>query len=255
MAKYFPPRVINGIAVTLLSSALALTPASADSEQATDTRSGTPSPTPAAPIGAFSFTYGLSGSGVPFSIAADRTLEREGEDGWKMEIRARNILGSIRETTRFSWQDCTPQSTSYSYRRRGLGRTREANLDIDRDTNIAVAHRDGRDAQEFDIDDATTDILSQTLGLQCRLMRGERDDISIDVASERRRETMIYQATGEENVRVPAGRFDAVRVIRVRDDDSDRQTLLWFAPELDYALIKMVQDDGDGQYEMVLRSR
>ena len=172
-----------------------------------------------------------------------------------MEIRARNILGSIRETTRFSWQECTPQSTSYSYRRRGLGRTREATLDIDREASTAIAHRDGREPREFDISDTTTDILSQTLGLQCQLMRGEREDIAIDVASERRRETMVYRAEGEENVRVPAGRFDAVRVIRVRDDDSDRRTLLWFAPELDYALIKMVQDDGDGQYELVLRSR
>lgn len=237
----------------MLSTALALAPASADTEtpeKATRT---------AVPISPFSSTYGLSGSGVPFSIAADRTLERDGkrdgQDVWKMEIRARNILGSIRETTRFSWQDCTPQSTSYSYRRRGLGRTREASLDMDREAGIAIANRDGRDPEEFEISDNTTDVLSQTLGLQCRLMRGERDDIAIDVISERRRETMVYQVTGEENVRVPAGRFDAVRVIRVRDDDSDRQTLLWFAPELDYALIKMVQDDGDGQYELVLRSR
>ncbi|WP_111656210.1 DUF3108 domain-containing protein [Isoalcanivorax indicus] len=241
MGKHFLNRVTSGITLISLTGLLALS-ANADTDKAPPV------------IQPFSMTYGLSGSGVPFSIAAERTLERRNDGSWKMEIRARNWLGSIRETTFFTWQDCVPQSTAYEYRRRGLGRTREARLELDRDAGTALARRDGADDRTYEIGDHTTDILSQTLGLQCALMRGQRDNISLDVASERRREDMVYQVIGEESVRVPAGRFNTLKVERVRDDDSDRQTLLWFAPELGYALIRMVQDEGDGQYELVLRN-
>lgn len=238
----------NPVSCALLGLALGAATFSSALKAETETESAPPTIQP------FNMTYGLTGSGVPFSISADRTLEKEGDGTWKMEIRARNWLGSIRETTRFTWDDCTPQSTVYEYRRRGLGRTREARLELDREAGTAVATRTNSDDRHFEIDEDTTDILSQTLGLQCALMRGERDSITLDVINERRREPMQYQVTAEESIEVPAGRYSALKVERVRDDDSDRQTLLWFVPELGYALARMVQDDGDGRYELVLRS-
>lgn len=209
-------------------------------------------------IAPFSNTYNFSGAGVPFSIKAERTLRAlPGTDVWEMQIRARNLLGEIRETTRFRWDSCLPISEYYGYYRRGLGRVREAALTLDQAAGQAVLHRDGALYREFAITDNTTDILSQTLALQCLLENGRLDDepMTFDVASERRLEPMTYVVTGRESLRTPAGRFQTIRLERLRDDDSGRRTLLWFAPELGHTLVKMIQDDDGDAYELVLRSR
>ncbi|WP_008736973.1 DUF3108 domain-containing protein [Isoalcanivorax pacificus] len=207
-------------------------------------------------VAPFTLAYSFSGSGVPFSISAERTLKPVGDGQWEMQIRARNMLGEIRETTRFSWtEECLPQSLYYGNYRRGLGRERQATLTLDQRTGLATLTRNGEFSREFEIDADTTDILSQTLALQCLLQRGESGATTLDVASERRREPMTYQRLGEERVRTAAGRFNAVKLERVRDDDSGRRTLLWFAPELDYTLVRMIQDNGDDEYELELKRR
>lgn len=209
-------------------------------------------------IAPFSHTYNFSGAGIPFSIKAERSLRNlPGTDVWEMQIHARNMLGEIRETTRFSWRGCLPISEHYGYYRRGLGRVREASLALDHASGQAVLHRDGVRARDFAITADTTDILSQTLALQCLLESGQVGDgpITFDVANERRLEPMSYVVTGKESLRTPAGRFQTLRLERLRDDDSGRRTLLWFAPELGHTLVKMIQDDAGDSYELVLRSR
>jgi hypothetical protein len=207
-------------------------------------------------VAPFTLAYSFSGSGIPFSINAERTLRPVGNGQWEMQIRARNMLGEIRETTRFNWAgQCLPQSVYYGNYRRGFGREREAALVLDQRNDLATLTRNGEFSREFEIGARTTDILSQTLALQCLLQRGESGTTTLDVASERRREPMAYRRLGEERVRTAAGRFNAVKLERVRDDDSGRRTLLWFAPELDYTLVKMIQDNGDDEYELELKRR
>ena len=206
-------------------------------------------------VAPFTLAYSFSGSGVPFSISAERTLKAIGNGQWEMQIRAKNLLGEIRETTRFTWHECVPRSHYYGNYRRGLGREREAALVLDHNNGRATLTRNGEFSRDFEIGRDTTDILSQTLALQCLLQRGGTGATTLDVASERRREPMTYQRLGEERVRTPAGRFNTVKLERVRDDDSGRRTLLWFAPELDYTLVKMIQENGDDEYELELKRR
>jgi hypothetical protein len=197
--------------------------------------------------------FRLSSSGIPISINAERRLRQLDDNRWQMSVEAKNLLGRVREVTHFSWNECTPQTTHYSYLRQGLGQKKEASLTLDRTRQRANSKSSNGTTRRYPIDDYTTDKLSQTLALQCMLQRGDQV-LSIDVADERGRETLQYHIHGEENLATPAGSLRAVKISRIRDEGQGRQTWLWFAPDYDFALVKLVQEEDNQRHEMVIRS-
>ena len=202
-----------------------------------------------------SAVYSLSGGGWPFTIRAERTVKQRSDGSWEMVIRAGNLLGEVRETSRFHWKDdCMPQSFYYGYLRRGLGMRREAEVRLDYERNVAVSQRHERDEETFDITPGTTDQLAQGLALQCMVARGD-ETMELDIVDERRLRTMKYQVLPEEKVPTRMGRMKAIPVERVRDEDSDRVTTMWFAPEMDHALVRMLQEEDGDRFELQIRER
>lgn len=196
--------------------------------------------------------FRLSSSGVPISITAERRLSQLENGLWQMEVEAGALIGKVREVTEFRWNQCTPQTTRYTYLRQGLGQKRKALLVLDRESGTALAVRANGQRREFPIADSTTDKLSQTLALQCMLSRGD-PELVVDVADEKGREQLRYRRDGEELLQTPAGPLQTVRLVRERNDSS-RQTWLWFAPEHNFALVKLVQEEDNQRHEMLIRS-
>lgn len=204
---------------------------------------------------AFSYQYGFTGAGIPFSISATRSLRAIGDNQWQTELSAKNFLGSIRETSTFHWLGCVPITTHYEYKRKGLGQSRSAQLTLAQQdaTPNAVLTKEGKISREFDIASDTTDMLALPLAIQCRLQqRGDSAPLAFNVASEKRHETINFRIMGTEMVKTPAGQFKAIRVERQRNGNASRNTLMWFAPEHNYALVRMKQEDGSSTYEMKL---
>ena len=189
---------------------------------------------------------------MPFSIRAERTLRQVEGGVWQMRIEASNWLGEIRETTLFSWHACLPRTTYYGYRRRGLGQSRRTDIHLDREQQIAVLYRDREEVRSYPITADATDLLSVSLALQCQLARGD-EHFQLDVANERRVNEYQYQRLPPERLRTPIGRLDVIPVQMIRDSDSERNTTMWFAPSLGYALVRMVQEDDGERYELMIR--
>lgn len=200
----------------------------------------------------FSQEFRLSSSGVPISINAERRLRQLDDGLWQMEVEAGALIGRVREVTRFRWDQCTPQTTRYTYLREGLGQKRRAEVVLDRDTGMAMATRTNGKNREYPIAESTTDKLSQTLALQCMLSRGD-SELVVDVADEKGREQQRYRRDGEEILQTPAGPLRAVRLVRERSNSS-RQTWLWFAVDHNFALVKLVQEEDNQRHEMLIRS-
>lgn len=196
--------------------------------------------------------FRLSSSGVPISIAAERRLRQLDDGTWQMEVEAGALIGKVREITEFRWDQCTPQTTRYSYLREGLGQKRKALLVLDRETGTALATRTNGQQRQYPIADSTTDKLSQTLALQCMLSRGDTD-LVVDVADDKGREQQRYRRDGEEVLQTPAGALRTVRLVRERSDN-DRKTWLWFATDHNFALVKLVQEEDNQRHEMLIRS-
>jgi hypothetical protein len=68
-------------------------------------------------------------------------------------------------------------------------------------------------------------------------------------------EVYDFRVLGEERVRTKAGLIDAIKVERVRDPtQSSRKTVLWFAKDWDYLLVRLHQVEKDGkEYQIMLK--
>ncbi|MNN37965.1 hypothetical protein D3C81_1519380 [compost metagenome] len=68
-------------------------------------------------------------------------------------------------------------------------------------------------------------------------------------------ETYDFRVLGEERVRTKAGLVDAIKVERVRDPtQSSRKTVLWFAKDWDFLLVRLHQVEKDGkEYQIMLK--
>ena len=203
------------------------------------------------PVAPFKQTFVLTSTGVPFSITAERRLKADHNGIWHMSVSADNWLGEITESTAFSWQSCVPQSSQYRYKRVGLGKEKYAVVAFDQAAGEAHVRRDDR-RKSYPITGTTTDKLSQTLALQCMLSRGDMA-LELDIADESGLDRIQYRRVGEEVLNTPAGKFSTVKVERVRETGSDRETLMWFATDQQYALVQMVQREDDKTHTLVIR--
>lgn len=204
-----------------------------------------------APLAPFKQSFVLSSTGVPFSITAERRLTVDAKGIWHMSVSADNWLGEITESTAFSWQNCLPQSSLYRYKRVGMGKKKYAVVAFDQAAGEAHVRRDDR-RKSYAITGTTTDKLSQTLALQCMLSRGDMA-LELDIADESGLDRIQYRRVGEEILSTPAGKFSTVKVERVRDASSDRETLMWFATDQQYALVQMVQREDGKTHTLVIR--
>lgn len=205
-----------------------------------------------APVAPFKQTFVLSSTGVPFSITAERRLKVDANGIWHMSVSADNWLGEITESTAFSWQNCVPQSSQYRYKRVGLGKEKHAVVAFDQVAGEAHVRRDDR-RKSYPITGTTTDKLSQTLALQCMLTRGDMA-LELDIADESGLDRIRYRRVGEEILNTPAGKFSTVKIERVREPDNERETLMWFATDQQYALVQMVQREDDKTHTLVIRN-
>lgn len=196
--------------------------------------------------------FRLYTAGLPIAVAAERRLSRVDGDTWQLELVASNLLGSIRETSRFTWAGCVPRTLEYRYLREGLGREREAVVRLDRAAGLARVQHSRRGELEYAIGPDTTDKLALSLGLQCLLREGGA--LVFDVAEEKRRSEHRFVVEGEELLETPAGTLRTLRVLRDRGEDSERQTRLWFAVERDYALVRLVQEEDGKRHELMIEA-
>lgn len=66
--------------------------------------------------------------------------------------------------------------------------------------------------------------------------------------------TYGIKVLGKEELKLPYGRLDTIKVKLIRDSNR-RETFAWFAPELDYNLVRLQQfKEGDEQGDIRLRS-
>ena len=55
---------------------------------------------------------------------------------------------------------------------------------------------------------------------------------------------IIYLLQGFEDVETPFGKFNALKVVREFSPEEDREQIYWFAPDLDFSIVRILNVDG-----------
>lgn len=209
----------------------------------------------AAPLSPFRAIYTTEMDlGISLSGEAVRELRRDPGDRWHFSSEASAMMAGIREVSEFDYADRkTIRPFRYDYHRKVLGKSRRASLDFDWAAGkVTTVVKD--QPWKMTVGPGTQDKLSYQLQMRLDLKAGLQT-LSYQVADGGKLKTYNFAVTGQEQVETPYGTFQAVRVVRDRGKDADRQTLIWFAPELDYLIVRLQQTESDGKtYALLLKN-
>ena len=200
-------------------------------------------------IATYEAEYSARYSGFP--IKAEHSL-RQTSDGYELRIEARNFLGKITEEEQFHLdaQGAIVPDT-YRHDRSIMRNTRKESMAVDHTGMRILSSRKGEQS-ELDFEPGQLGPLSHQLEL-ARDLRGGVEDLSYAVIIRGSVRDYRYQRLGEESMNTALGTLRVVKLERVRDD-SDRETLLWLAPELNYQPVLLRQIEDGSSYELTLQA-
>ena len=199
----------------------------------------------------FTATYKAKYRGI--GITATRSLETLADGSQKFTFSADSFIANLKETSQFHWNDndhIIPEH--YTYTRGGLGRDRKAVLNFDWSKNQVKNDVQGK-PWNMSIPDLALDKLSYQLQLRTDLINGKELG-EYQIADGGKLKQYGFEVLGEEELKTPAGRFQVVKVKRLREQDDERQTVIWFAKNWDYMVVRLQQEEDDKSYEIDLVS-
>lgn len=227
-------------ALLLVLSALVPTQSSPAGEEARVQRDDTPvAPTP------FSATYKTSlEHGLRLRGTATRTLHQQSDGNWILRINANSFIASIEESVIFQWKDNRVVPMHYHYRLSGWAIRNRSNT-IDFNWEQAEAYGDFRGRKvTVPLREGALDPLGFQQQLLMDLKAGKKEMV-YQVVEHRGYDESRFAVMGEEEITNAAGDNRAIRLEKIRED-SKRETVMWFAPELGYILIRLLQVEPDG---------
>lgn len=210
----------------------------------------------AEPIAPFHADYQLIRNGEHIGEASIELIM--GKDGFQFSTRSEGTEGlagfagvRIEENSTFRWQDGKPETLHYRYFQKAAWKKRNRSVDVDHAARrINATDNDGSTA--LDYAPATVDRNLVVLALAADL-KAKRETLEYRVADKRAIDTHRYRASGHETIETARGRFDCIRVERIREKPG-RTTTTWIAPALGFTPVRIVQNEPDGEtLEMLLR--
>jgi hypothetical protein len=163
------------------------------------------------------------------------------------------MIASLTEESTLTLDKDTLLPQSYHFERGGLGKAKKADLDFDWNSKM-VTGTDRGDAVKIPLNRGMVDKSTYQLALQHDVAAGKKT-MSYQVVDDGEVDTYDFRVLGSEKVETKAGKIDAIKVERVRDPtQSKRTTVLWFAKDWDYLLVRLQQVETDGkEYNIMLQ--
>ena len=188
--------------------------------------------------------------GISFGGDAVGVLQRDG-DRWVSSLSAEALIARVNEFSEFTVQNQTVQPQHYEYHRKVIGGDKDAVLQFNWNTGT-VLNDVAKKPWTMDVAAGTQDNLSYQMQLRLDLAAG-KETLVYKVADGGKIKTYPFIKLGTETVTTAIGSFEAVKVQRDRGTDRKRNTYIWFAPELDYIVIKLQQVEKSGkEYSLLI---
>ena len=206
----------------------------------------------AAELQPFSASYTADWKQLPFSGKAERSLQAQDNGTWKLDFSASMLVASLNETSWLSLVNGDIQPHQYRYSRKGMGKSKKIKQNFDWNPQLATGSDRGKPI-DVTLIQGIQDKSSYQLALQRDVAAG-KTSMSYQVLDGNDLDTYDFRVLGEEKVDTMVGTVDAIKVERVRDPtQSKRITVLWFAKDWDFLLVRLQQIESDGkEYQIIL---
>jgi len=145
------------------------------------------------------------------------------------------------------------QTHAFDYQRTGTGSDKAFAATFDHEQQVVLDQQQQPLSLEWSSDLMDEGTMVQQL--QHDLAQSEQAEFDYRIVDEKGYEDQMLFVRGQtETLSLPYGEIEAIKVERVREN-STRETIYWFAPALDYVLVKMLQrEDGDEVATLALKT-
>ena len=207
-----------------------------------------------APLAPYEARYTASMSkGVSLNGEGVRELTDQGNNVWLYRTDVDSFIADINESLIFRWENGQVILLRYRYHLSGfLIKDRKQSIDFDWQAGTATGSYRG-EKFEVELRDKTLDPLGYQLQLHQDLKAGKRD-VTYQVLDKGDYDDDRFAVIDEDSLGDNGRTMNTLKAEKVRDEDSKRQTLMWFDPARDYLLVRLLQVEPDGsEYELKLK--
>jgi hypothetical protein len=159
------------------------------------------------------------------------------------------FLSDIRsETSFFSFDNLQLYPHTYAYSRSGTGSDKSTKIQFDAEKSKITINQ----AQPIDWTGQLDNQLYR-LDVQLKLASGKREFLYDIINNRGEHRHYGLKVVGKEQLDLPFGMIEGIKV-KIERNNSSRETIAWFSPQLNYQLVKLKQyKDGDEQGEIRLK--
>ncbi|KPQ01149.1 DUF3108 domain-containing protein [Marinobacter sp. HL-58] len=205
------------------------------------------------PLHPMELSYNASmDKGISLNGSARRSLEERDDGTWRFRTDVDSFIADIDESLIFRWENNQVIPLRYRYELSGfLIKDRKEAIDFDWDNMVVSGHHEG-DRFSLDLEEGAMDPMGYQLQLSQDIKAGKRE-MEYRVIDKGRYDTDRFAVVDEETLNANGEEIRTLKAEKVRDSDSKRQSLMWFAPDRDNVLIRFLQVEPDGsEYELTL---
>lgn len=185
----------------------------------------------------FLATYATTLNGMPLGIDLRMQMSAQDNEQWLLALDAESMMMDYTESSLFRWKDCRAEPLRYRFQFKGFGVDRKLWLDFDHDRKLARGES-RKGPVSFPFPEDVMDELGLSFAARCQLLRGETE-VTYNIASTNGMKVLNYRVVGEELLKTPYGKLQAIRVERTRTKTEKRRSTLWLAPSLGYIMVKL----------------
>lgn len=206
----------------------------------------------AAPLSEFNAEYKAFQYGKELGTAS-LMLESLGRDRYRLSYQSKVSLFFLsdkrKEVSLFSFNNNQIKPFKYTYERTGFGSDSSLVAEFDRKKNRVLINKEESVEWQSEFDNQL-----YRLDIQLQLSQGKKQFAYDLINSRGQKRHYDMLVLGREQLELPYGMLEGVKVKIVREN-AKRETYAWFAPSLNYQLVRLQQfKEGEEQGDIQLSS-
>lgn len=207
----------------------------------------------------FQASYTADYRGLPISATGVRSFfvnQDDEETTYTFSSKALSLFAKLYETSTFSPNGAELRPLRYQYERTGLGKNKTQDLQFNWVDGV-VTDQTSSDQYSLNREARFSDRLLYQLQLQVDLFNAPQEDLietlwTYDIFDAGRIKQYVFQVIDQELLETALGPIQTLRLEK-RNDDSEKRTALWLAPEFEYMLVRFIQEDGRNSFSLELK--
>ncbi|MGO1502236.1 MAG: DUF3108 domain-containing protein [Marinobacter sp.] len=202
----------------------------------------------------FEVSYGASmEKGVSLNGSAKRILTSQGNNVWLYRTEVKSFIADLDESLVLLWEDGQVVPLRYRYRLSGLLiKDRKQSIDFDWKANVATGEYKGK-SFKVELEEGVLDPLGFQVQLHQDILNGKRE-MAYQVLDRGSIDEERFAVVSDDSTSADDSQSSLLKAEKIREN-SKRQTLMWFDPDNQYVLVRLLQVEPDGsKYELKLKN-